>query len=103
MKMALIGGGGVRTVFFCQSLAKYAEKAGIEDLRLMDTDEEKLQIFGNIARYAVWKTSSLNIILTDSIEEAVADADYVVTAIRVGGDEGRVRDERTALDLGVIG
>lgn len=103
MKMALIGGGGVRTVFFCQSLAKYAEKAGIEELRLMDTDEEKLQIFGNIARYAVRKTSSLNIILTDSIEEAVADADYVVTAIRVGGDEGRVRDERTALDLGVIG
>ncbi len=103
MKMALIGGGGVRTVFFCQSLAKYAEKAGIDELRLMDTDVEKLHIFGNIAKYAVKDTEYLKIILTDSVEEAVQDADYVVTAIRVGGDEGRVKDERTALKLGVIG
>lgn len=103
MKMALIGGGGVRTVFFCQSLAKYAEKAGIEELRLMDTDAEKLHIFGNIAKYAVRETSCLNIVLTNSVEEAVTDTDYVVTAIRVGGDEGRVKDERTALNLGVIG
>lgn len=103
MKMALIGGGGVRTVFFCQSLAKYAEKAGIDELRLMDTDAEKLHIFGNIAKYAVRETEYLNIVLTNSVEDAVKDVDYVVTAIRVGGDEGRVKDERTALDLGVIG
>lgn len=103
MKMALLGGGGVRTVFFCQSLAKYAKKAGIDELRLMDTDAEKLHIFGNIAKYAVRETEGLNIVLTNSVEEAVTDVDYVVTAIRVGGDEGRVKDERTALNLGVIG
>ncbi len=103
MKMALIGGGGVRTVFFCQSLAKYADKAGIDELRLMDINPEKLHIFGNIAKYAVRETEYLKIVLTNSIEDAVRDVDYVVTAIRVGGDEGRVKDERTALDLGVIG
>lgn len=103
MKMALIGGGGVRTVFFCQSLAKYAEKAGIDELRLMDSDAEKLHIFGNIAKYAVRETQKLKVVLTNSVEDAVIDVDYVVTAIRVGGDEGRVKDERTALKLGVIG
>lgn len=103
MKMALIGGGGVRTVFFCQSLAKYAKKAGIDELRLMDTDAEKLHVFGNIAKYAISETEELKVVLTNSIEEAVTDVDYVVTAIRVGGDEGRVKDERTALDMGVLG
>ena len=103
MKLALIGGGGVRTVFFCQSLAKYAARVGIEELRLMDTDREKLHIFGNLAKYAVSKTDNLKVILTNSFEEAVTDTDYVVTAIRVGGDEGWVKDERTALKLGVIG
>lgn len=103
MKMALIGGGGVRTIFFCQSLAKYAKRVGIDEIRLMDTDAEKLHIFGNIAKYAVRETPYLNVVLTDSVEDAVKDVDYVVTAIRVGGDEGRVKDERTALGLGVIG
>lgn len=103
MKLALIGGGGVRTVFFCQSLAKYAERVGITELRLMDTDPEKLHIFGNLAKYAISENSNLKVELTESFEEAVTDVDYVVTAMRVGGDEGRVKDERTALNLGVIG
>lgn len=103
MKIALIGGGGVRTVFFCQSLAKYAEKVGIDELWLMDIDHEKLHIFGNLAKYAISRTSNLKVELTESFEEAVTGADYVVTAIRVGQDIGRVKDERTALKLGVIG
>ena len=41
--------------------------------------------------------------LTSSAEEAVTDADYVITTIRVGGDATRVRDERLALDLGILG
>lgn len=103
MKIALIGGGGVRTVFFCQSLAKYAARVGIDELCLMDIDHEKLHIFGNLAKYAVRETDSLKVELTESFEEAVTGADYVVTAIRVGYDEGRIKDERTALGLGVIG
>lgn len=103
MKLALIGGGGVRTVFFCQSLAKYAGRLGIEELRLMDTDREKLSTFGYLSQYAVREHSGLKITLTESIEEAVTGVDYVVTAFRVGGDEARVLDERTALNLGVLG
>lgn len=103
MKLALIGGGGVRTVFFCQSLAKYADEVGIKELWLMDNDPEKLHIFGNLAKYAIRDQGNLKVFLTESIEEAVTDADYVVTAIRVGGDESRVIDEKVALFHGVIG
>ena len=39
---------------------------------------------------------------TDSIE-AVKDADYVITTIRVGEDEMRAKDERIALNHGVLG
>jgi len=103
MILALIGGGGVRTVFFCQSLAKYAEKLDITELRLMDDNEEKLDMFGFLSTFAVKEWTNVKITLTTSLLEAVQDADYVITAIRVGGDAGRVLDERTALAKGVIG
>ena len=103
MKLAFIGGGGVRTVFFCQSIKKYVKVFGISELSLMDNDPEKLYTFGALAKYACSDVKELNITLTTSVEEAVTGADYVVTAIRVGGDHGRVIDERTALDMGILG
>ena len=41
-------------------------------------------------------------ILADALA-AVKDADYVITTIRAGGDRMRCRDERIALDMGVLG
>lgn len=41
--------------------------------------------------------------LTSDPVEAVRDADYVITTIRVGQDEMRAKDERIALDHGVLG
>ena len=37
------------------------------------------------------------------VDEALHGADFVFSAIRVGGLAGRTRDERVALDLGVLG
>jgi 6-phospho-beta-glucosidase len=103
-KIALIGGGSVRTNYFVESLIKFHEKLGIDHISIMDIDEERLRIFGGLAIYNVGKAkSSLKVTLTNCIEEAVADADYVVTTIRVGFDECRCRDERIALNHGVIG
>ena len=41
--------------------------------------------------------------MTTDAQEAIRDADYVITTIRVGEDDMRVRDERIALSLGVLG
>lgn len=103
MKLAFIGGGGVRTVFFCESIAKYAAKFNITELAMMDSDPQKLYTFGALAKYAIKDVPNLKVTLTTSVDEAVTGADYVVTAIRVGGDHGRVVDERTALNMGVLG
>lgn len=108
MKLALIGGGSVRTVYFVRSFALYAKRLGFESLSIMDNDAEKLRIFGGLARYegqaiAAQQGINLAITLTDDFTAAVTDADYIVTTLRVGGDEARVLDERVALSHGVIG
>jgi 6-phospho-beta-glucosidase len=102
MKIALIGGGGPRTVYFTESLVKYAERLGITELCLMDTDALKLRIFGAICR-GLARESAASVTLEDDFRRAVKGAWAVVFAIRPGGDGARVDDERIALSLGLIG
>lgn len=104
MKLAVIGGGGVRSMFLAKSLAGRAEELGIDTLMFMDNDETKLNIYGKMAKKtALYINDKLNFTLTLDAKEAVQDADYVITTIREGGDEMRVRDEKTALSFGVLG
>lgn len=104
MKIAVIGGGGVRSVFLAKSIAARAEELKINELVFMDNDEKKLRIYGTMAK----KTSnlicpSLDFKITTNAVEAVENADYVITTIRVGDDDMRVKDERAALNMGVLG
>lgn len=104
MKIAVIGGGGVRSVFLAKSIAARAQELKIDKLIFMDNDEKKLNIYGVMAK----KTSNLicpalDFEITTDAKHAVRDADYVITTIRVGGDDMRVKDERIALGMGVLG
>lgn len=104
MKLTVIGGGGVRSLFLAKSLAQQAEKLGITTLVFMDNDADKLKIYGTLARHvALMLHPGLEFVLTTDAVEAVTDADYVITTIRVGGDHLRVRDERLALAHNVLG
>ena len=104
MKLAVIGGGGVRSLFLAKSLAQRAGELGITSLAFMDNDEVKLNIYGKMARAAaLYINPEIDFLLTTDAKEAVSGADYVITTIREGGDEMRVRDERIALSLGVLG
>ncbi|AEB07288.1 glycoside hydrolase family 4 [Coriobacterium glomerans PW2] len=104
MKLTVIGGGGVRSPLLAKSLARRAGELGITELVFMDTDAEKLRIYGGIARHVAGLLSpDLEMRLTGDAIEAVRDADYVITTIRVGGDHMRVRDERIALSRNVLG
>ncbi len=104
MKLAVIGGGGVRSPFLAKSLVKNAHEIGIDEIVFMDDNAEKLSIFGKISQQVARKIdSNLKFSITLDVVEAVKDADFIITTIRSGGDESRVFDERTALDLGVLG
>lgn len=104
MKLAVLGGGGVRSPFLAKSIALGAAQTGITQTVFMDIDEEKLSIYGKIAKkISEMINPELEFSLTNSAEEALKDADYIITTIRAKGDEGRVFDERTALSCGVLG
>lgn len=103
MKLVLIGGAGVRAVFFTQCLLKRAENLGIGEFVLMDTDENKLEIMGTLCESEVIKSGSrLKIRKTTDPLDAIKNADWIVTTVRAGAEHSRVVDERIALKHGVI-
>lgn len=104
MKITVIGGGGVRSMFLAKSIAQKAAKLHIDELCFMDNNEQKLRIYGGMASHvAKLLCPELKFTLTSDAIEAVKDADYVITTIRVGEDDMRAKDERIALNKGVLG
>lgn len=104
MKIAVIGGGGVRSMFLAKSLAQSSEELGFDEIVFMDNDPRKLNIYGKMAAQLVKKLRpELNFGLTLDPVEAVKDADYIITTIRVGEDDMRIKDEKIALAKGLLG
>lgn len=104
MKLAVLGGGGVRSPFLAKSIIAGADKIGLKKVVFMDINETKLRTFGVIAKnIAKMLNPAIEFELTSDAVAAVKDADFVITTLRVGEDEGRVKDERVALDLGILG
>ncbi len=104
MKIAVIGGAGVRTVIFINGLLKRYRKLNIDEVVLYDIDQEKLAVIGRLCKHVVDRNQeSLKVAVAADAAEAVTGADYVVTTLRVGGDHSRVVDESIALEHGVIG
>lgn len=104
MKIAVIGGAGVRTVIFINGLLKRYKKLNIDQVVLYDIQEEKLQIIEKLCQHVVnRKQESLKVCAVSDPVEAITGADYIVTTLRVGGDHSRVIDETIALNMGVIG
>jgi 6-phospho-beta-glucosidase len=104
MKLALIGGGGVRAPLFVTSALKRANRIHLDTLYLLDNNPEKLQVMKAISQEIARKMgSTVRILATEKPEEALEGANYVVSSIRVGNDAGRVLDERIALNHGVLG
>ncbi len=104
VKITVIGGGGVRSMFLAKSIAQKAERLHIDELCFMDNNEQKLKIYGGMAAHvAKLLCPKMRFSITSDAVEAVTDADYVITTIRVGEDGMRARDERIALNKGILG
>lgn len=104
MKITLIGAAGVRTPLLVHGLAGAGESVHIEELALWDTDQERLKIMGKIAA-EVAKRCGLRARLKaySDPEHALEDAGTIITSIRVGGIEARIKDETIALAHGLVG
>lgn len=104
MKLTVLGGGGVRSPFLAKSLALQVNKIGVTSIVFMDNNVNKLKIYGTLSKEIFEKLNSkVQFSITSDPIEALKDADYIITTIRVGEEEGRVKDERVALKNGVLG
>ena len=98
MKIAVIGGAGVRVPLLVNGLA--SATLGIDEFALYDPDQDRLAVIADLARR---RSGSARVTAQASSTPAIDGASFVITSIRVGGMEARIRDERAALDLGFVG
>lgn len=104
MRLSLIGGGGVRSPLFVASCLTRASRLGLDEIVLLDVSQDHLDAILPLAQEVVTRAgASVRVSGTTDPEAGLRDASYVVTTIRVGGDDGRISDERIALRQGVLG
>src|SRR5690606_13760243 len=76
----------------------------IDELALYDVSESRLATIRAILdRMAQTRAHAPRIVATTDLTTALVGADFIFSAVRIGGTAGRILDERTALDLGVLG
>ncbi|MGO1487433.1 MAG: 6-phospho-beta-glucosidase [Arachnia sp.] len=113
MKLTILGGGGFRVPLIHDAVVTNAIAASgrpsidITEIALQDSSPERLHTMEKILAE---RTAELpepgtapRITATTDVRQAVADADFIFSAIRVGGSAGRALDERVALELGLLG
>ncbi|MCH3987419.1 MAG: 6-phospho-beta-glucosidase [Lachnospiraceae bacterium] len=104
MKLCVLGGTGARSAFLTKSLVTNAKSINVDHIVLMDCNQQHLHTYGEIAKgIAARLRPDLLFECTDSAEYALKDADYIITTIRAGGDEGRCFDEKECLKRGILG
>ena len=104
MRLTIVGGGGFRVPLVYRALASEERAVRVDELVLHDTSAVRLErIAAVLAEIATEYPHPPRVRLATDLTEAVSGADFVFSAMRVGGLAGRVCDERSALDLGVLG
>lgn len=106
LKIVTIGGGSSYTPELVEGLIKRYDEMPVSDYWLVDIEEgkEKLEIVGALAKRMVEKAGvPMNIHLTLDRREALKDADFVTTQLRVGLLKARCKDERIPLSHGFLG
>jgi 6-phospho-beta-glucosidase len=105
MKLVIAGGGGFRVPLIYRALASGRFAGLVDRLVLHDTDAARLRGIGRVLESMPLpggaKPPQLG--TTESLATALPGADAVFAAIRTGGAQGRVLDERVALRHGVLG
>jgi len=104
LKVAVIGGGSTYTPELVNGFLARVDQFPLTELWLMDIDEERLKVVGGFAQRMVEaKGAPFKVVLTTNQRDAVRDASYVTTQLRVGQMEARRKDEYLGLRHGLIG
>ncbi|MDT0433068.1 MULTISPECIES: 6-phospho-beta-glucosidase [Streptomyces] len=104
MKLTILGGGGFRVPLVYGALLGDRAEGRVTRVVLHDLDAGRLSAVTRVlAEQAAAVPGAPEVSATTDLDEALTGADFVFSAIRVGGLEGRADDERVALAEGVLG
>ncbi|EWT01317.1 6-phospho-beta-glucosidase [Intrasporangium oryzae NRRL B-24470] len=114
MRLAILGGGGFRVPLVHGALLTDASERRVDEVVLYDTDQGRLAAIARVVAQQAERAEQTGtgrarglpaprVTTTTDLDVAVEGADFVFSAVRVGGLEGRTADERVALDLGLLG
>ncbi|HEY3905274.1 MAG TPA: hypothetical protein VGM14_15295 [Streptosporangiaceae bacterium] len=103
MKLSILGGGGVRMPAFVRSVLA-GRPGAFDEICLFEPDATRRATTARLATEIGRVLGHPGVVtLTDDPVHAFTGADYVFSAIRVGGDRGRIIDEQVALRRGIVG
>ncbi len=104
MRLTVLGGGGFRVPLVYGALLGDHGEPRVDEVTLYDVDAARLRAVRHVlGQMAEGVDDAPEVRVSTELGAALTGADFVFSAIRVGGLEGRTRDEHVALDLGVLG
>ncbi|MBC7263651.1 MAG: 6-phospho-beta-glucosidase [Chloroflexi bacterium] len=103
-KVTVIGGGSTYTPEFVDGFIQRRDVLSVGEISLYDINPQRLELVGGLIKRMIAHAGlETRITLSTNRPAAVEGADFVISQIRVGGMEARIRDERIPLRYGVIG
>lgn len=96
MQVTIIGGGGFRVPLVHRALLRSG--LPVQRIVLHDVSADRLDVMARVLA-----ESPVPVERATDLDDALRGSEVVFCAVRVGGLDGRVRDERGALELGLIG
>ena len=104
-RLVIVGGGGFRVPLVYRALADGPFAGLVSDVVLLDARPERAHAIARVldAVPLHGEHPAPSVRVEDRLEDALQDADIVFAAVRSGGAEGRVLDERVALSAGLLG
>jgi 6-phospho-beta-glucosidase len=104
LKAAVIGAGSTYTPELIEGFIEYKDSLPFSEFSLMDIDETRLEILGNLAKRQ-FKAAGFDCkteLVTD-LDRALDGADFVFGQIRVGKMPARILDEKIPLKYNLLG
>lgn len=98
MKVALLGGGGLRAPLLARALE--TSGLGVRELALYDTNRKRLTAISPVVRASAPR---IRVRVAQSAVTAMRGSRFVIAAIRAGGQEARAHDEQVCIEAGVLG
>ncbi len=103
--LAIVGGGGFRVPLVYRALSVGSFGGLVSDVVLFDAEPDRARAIARIlhALPPAGGAPAPSVRVETHLEDALRGADVVFAAVRSGGAEGRILDERIALAAGLLG